>query len=324
MVRLQRNFQRCNREFVDSQRAKQRVAPDALDNFPLSRDDPRLRPSEQFVSAEGNHGRPRLEARAHDRFRDPAFAEIGDAARAEIFVHRELRAAAECDQLFERGPLGKSRDAEIRRVHAQKQAGAFVDGAFVIADAGAVGGAHLAKNSAAFRHDVRDAEAVADFDEFAARDHHFVALGEGVQHQKDGGGVVVDHDRGFGAGDLREEVRRVRVALAALASLDIVFEVGIARGRFGDFGNCLGGERGAAQIGVQNDSGRVDYAREETARAAASMARGNARGDRADAYQAARRVAFQLRAQFLEHIARRMGGDCTSRLLNQTRRRRAL
>ena len=109
----------------------------------------------------------------------------------------------------------------------------------------------------------------------------------------------------------------MRVAFAALALLDIVFEVGIARCRFGDFGNCLRGERGAAEIGVQNDSGRVDY-RAKRRRECRFDGAGNARGDRADANQAARRVAFQLRAQFFEHIARRMGGDFTSRLLNQT------
>ena len=43
-------------------------------------------------------------------------------------------------------------------------------------------------------HDVGNAEAVADFDQFAARDDGFAAGGEFVERQEYGGGVVVDRD----------------------------------------------------------------------------------------------------------------------------------
>ena len=45
-------------------------------------------------------------------------------------------------------------------------------------------------------HDIRNAEAVADFDQLAARDDDFAARGQFVQRQENGGGVVVDGDAG--------------------------------------------------------------------------------------------------------------------------------
>ena len=44
------------------------------------------------------------------------------------------------------------------------------------------------------------------------------------------------------------------IALAALAGREIVFEIAVAGA------DCDGPERGAAQVGVQHDSGRIDDA----------------------------------------------------------------
>ena len=68
--------------------------------------------------------------------------------------------------------------------------------AAVIVDAGAVGGAHFAQHRARARHDLGNAEAVADLDQLAARDHDFAARRQFVQRQKDGRGIVVDGDAG--------------------------------------------------------------------------------------------------------------------------------
>ena len=100
----------------------------------------------------------------------PLAAEIGEAAGAEVLVDGDVQAAAERGELVEGGPLGEAGDAEIRRVDAEEQASAFVEGAFVIADARAIGGADFAQHGAAFGHDVGNAEAVADFDQLAAGD----------------------------------------------------------------------------------------------------------------------------------------------------------
>ena len=91
-------------------------------------------------------------------------------------------------------------------MHAQQQTRAFADGAFVVANAGAIGGADFAQDGAAFGHDVRDAEAVAYFDELAARDDGFTAFCKRVQDQKDRGGVVVHDDGRFRAGQFPEKL----------------------------------------------------------------------------------------------------------------------
>ena len=49
---------------------------------------------------------------------------------------------------------------------------------FVIAQAGAICGADFAEECAALRHDFGNAKAVTDFDQLAAGDDDFAALGE--------------------------------------------------------------------------------------------------------------------------------------------------
>ena len=95
----------------------------------------------------------------------------------------------------------------------------------VIAQAGAVGGADFAEQRAAFGHDVWNAEAIADFDQLAAGDDDFGAFGERVEDEKNGSGVVVDDDGGFGADQFGEQAGGVDVAFAACAARDIVFEI---------------------------------------------------------------------------------------------------
>jgi len=50
----------------------------------------------------------------------------------------------------------------------------------------------------------------------------------------------------------------VNVALAALATFDVVFEVRVACSGGGNFGGCSGRERSAAEICVQDDASGVD------------------------------------------------------------------
>ena len=81
---------------------------------------------------------------------------------------------------------------------------------------------------------------------------------EGVQDEENGGGVVVDDNRGFRADELRQQAGGVNVALAALAAFDIVFEIRIVSGGGGNRGRCRGGEWGAAKICMQDYAGGVD------------------------------------------------------------------
>ena len=65
---------------------------------------------------------------------------------------------------------------------AQQQPGAVVDRIFVVANAGAIRGAHLAQHRPAFGHDLRDPKSVANFDQLAARNNDFLAFGQRMQH----------------------------------------------------------------------------------------------------------------------------------------------
>ena len=61
---------------------------------------------------------------------------------------------------------------------------AVVDGVAIIVDAGAVRRAHFAQDCARAGHDVRDAEAVANLDQLAARDDDFASGRELIQDRK--------------------------------------------------------------------------------------------------------------------------------------------
>src|ERR1700722_819291 len=110
-------------------------------------------------------------------------------------------------------------------MHAKEHAGAIGNGALVVAQPRAVGRADFVEQRSAFGHDVWNAEAVANFDQFAAGDDNFGAFGERVENEKYGGGIVVDDDGGFGADQFGEQTSGVDVAFATLAARDIVFEI---------------------------------------------------------------------------------------------------
>ena len=138
-------------------------------------------------------------------------------------------------------------------MHAEQQARALVDGRAVILDAGAVGGSDFANGGAGAGHDLGDAEAVADFDQLAARDDRFSAGGQLVEGQKDGGRVVVDGDPRRAEQPL-QKLRAVDVALSAPAGGEVVLQVGITGER------RHGAERRAPQVGVQHHARGVDHA----------------------------------------------------------------
>ena len=60
-----------------------------------------------------------------------------------------------------------------------------------------------------------DAEAVADLDQLAARHEHLAAVGERGKREQQRGGVVVDDERGLGAGEPPQQRRDVVLARAA-------------------------------------------------------------------------------------------------------------
>ena len=166
--------------------------------------------------------------------------------------------AAELDELRERYFLREALDAVVAGVHLEQQRRARVERLGVVLEMRAVGGADLQQPAAALHDDVRHAEAVADLDQLAARHRHLLAVREGVEGEIDGGGVVVDHGRGLGAGQPAQQIFDQRVTIAAPAGIEVVFE--IHRGsRLHHRRNRLGRQRRAPEVGVQQRAGEVDH-----------------------------------------------------------------
>ena len=86
--------------------------------------------------------------------------------------------------------------------------------------------------------------------------------GRGPQSEQHGGGVVVGDQGGLGAGQGAQQFLGLPAAPAALAGPEVHLQVGVARCDLPDGLDGLGGERGAAQVRVDDDPGRVDDALE--------------------------------------------------------------
>ena len=142
---------------------------------------------------------------------------------------------------------------------AEENARFFSDRAFIVRQARPIRGADLSKRRAALRHDFGYTKAVADFDEFAARDEHFAVACERGEDEQNRRRAVVDDNRRFGAGEALEELRGVDVALPARASLEVVFEVGVLRRGAAEFFDGGFGERSPAEICMKNDASSIDY-----------------------------------------------------------------
>ena len=129
-------------------------------------------------------------------------------AAAQILHDRRGEAAAEGDELGKRRTFGEALDPEVGRVDAQNQRRLVADRRGVVGDPRAVGRAHFAQDRARLRHDVGNAEAAADLHQLTARDDHLASGRERGQRQQRRGGVVVDDERGFGAGEAGEQLGR--------------------------------------------------------------------------------------------------------------------
>ena len=190
------------------------MAPQPLDEVGAADDDARLRPAEQLVAGEADEvgaGRERLLARR-------LVAEtVGERAGAEVVDERQLVSARDRGELRRARRLGEADDAEVRLVHAQQQRRVVADRALVVGRARAVRRPDLDEPRAGAREHVGDAEAVADLDQLAARDEHLASLGERGQREQHRGGVVVDDERGLGAGEPAQDRRDVVLPRAARA-----------------------------------------------------------------------------------------------------------
>ena len=146
---------------------------------------------------------------------------------------------------------------EVARMDAQQRSGPLAQRIAIVVEIGPVGGADLSESRLRGLEDVRNAEAIADLHQLAARDNHFPVAGEFVQYEEDRSGVVVDYQR-RSAEQAFQQRTAMPVAPAPPPLLDVVFEVAVsACDRADRFHRGLT-ERGSAKIGVQDHTGGVD------------------------------------------------------------------
>ena len=106
--------------------------------------------------------------------------------------------------------------------------------------------------------DIGNAEAAADFDQLAARDDHLFLRRDRSEEQQRSGSVVVCQDRRFTSEERLAERRQVLVARAALAAIEIEFEIRVsAHDLLRRLPNRMV-DRGTAEVGVDDDAGGVD------------------------------------------------------------------
>jgi hypothetical protein len=229
------------------------VAPQPLDELPAADDDPGLRPAEELVAGEADQ----VGACGQALLRRRLALEMDEHAGAEVVHERQTGARGHPGQLLDRRLLGETDDAEVGLVNAQQHCRLGADRVLVVGRTRAVRRTDLAQPRARARENVRDAEAVADLDQLAARDQHLALFGERAQRQHHGGSVVVDDKRGLRARQPPQDPRDVVLPRASRAGLEVVLEIRVPapdleRSRQRGFG-----ERRASEVGVDDHASRV-------------------------------------------------------------------
>jgi hypothetical protein len=97
-------------------------------------------------------------------------------------------------------------------VHAQQDGRAVADRARVVLEPCAVRRADLDEAGARAREHIGDSEAVAYLDELTSRDDDVAPFRERGDGKENGGGVVVDDQRGLGPCEVAEQRRDVVLA----------------------------------------------------------------------------------------------------------------
>ncbi len=177
------------------------MAPQPLDEIGATDDHTGLRTAEELVAGEAHEIGSRAKALGRCRL----VAHLRERARAEVVHQGQLVRARDRRELRELRLLREADDAEVRLVHAQEHRRLGPDRALVVGGARAVRRPDLDEARARAREHIRDAEAVADLDQLAARDDDLAALRERGEREQDGRGVVVDDERGFGTREPPQE-----------------------------------------------------------------------------------------------------------------------
>ena len=220
--------------------------------------DPRLRPAQQLVPAEGHDVGSSSHRLLHRLLRAQAVGgRLEERPAPEVVDEDDAPLAREPRELARRGARGEPDDAEVAGVHAEDRGGPLTDRGGVVAEIRAVRRPHLDELRPGPREHVRDAEPTADLHELAAGDDDLAAPRERREREEDRRGVVVGDDAVLRAGDLRQDPRGVAVPLAPAARPEVVLD----RHRAGGIPHRVPGpvgQRRAPEVRVEDHAGRVD------------------------------------------------------------------
>ncbi|KAG0774248.1 hypothetical protein G6F22_014217 [Rhizopus arrhizus] len=202
-VQAQHGLQRGQRQLADAQGALERILLDLADQVGAAHQQAGLRAAQQLVAAEGHQISARGDGFAHRVFLgQAALGQVHERAAAQVHRGRQPFRVRQRRPLVHADAFGETGDGVVAAMHLHQHRRARADGVVVVGGVRAVGGAHFHQLGARALHDVGDTKRAADLDQFTARHHDLAPVGQRVEHQQDGGGVVIDDGRGLGAGQL--------------------------------------------------------------------------------------------------------------------------
>ena len=143
---------------------------------------------------------------------------------------------------------------------AQNQTGLVSDCVRIIGNHRLVGCPDLAQSCAAGFEHFPDPKTAADLHQFTARNDDFrPPFTEMMRNQEERRGTIIYDRSGFAPAGEGEAVFKISAAGAAPAADEIEFQIAVAGGNFRDPPSGLQTNRCAAEIGVQDDAGPIDY-----------------------------------------------------------------
>ena len=227
----------------------------ALDEVGATHDDPCLRSAEQLVAGERDEVGAGREALPGERL----VGKLDQDAGAQVVDERQPVSARDRRQLRDGWLLREPDDAEVGLVHAQQHGGVGGDRVLVVGCARAIrrsdlGGARRsvrARPECGSRRRSRSARR-------ARRARRVLPQARPARAYR--GGVVVDDERGLGAGQPSQKVCGVILARAACPRGQVVLQIRVAARDFVDPRQRGGRERRASEIRVDDHAGCVEDA----------------------------------------------------------------
>ena len=182
-VDTQRGLERRERQLARTQSAHERMCAAGLDQIATTHDNARLCGTEQFI-ARARHQIEPCRNRSRRGFFAAAHQDVvgQQRARALVLVEQQAMLVSKRRKLPRAHLLVKALDAIVGRMDLEDHGRIGRDGALVVRQVRAVGGADLDEFGARSRHDIRNTEAATDLDELATAHDDLFARGMSRQH----------------------------------------------------------------------------------------------------------------------------------------------